>query len=284
MKIGSLFSGIGGLELGLEWSGIGETIWQCDMDERCLKVLAKHWPNVKRYKDVKTIGKHNLEPVDLICGGFPCQDVSAAGKGAGLSGSRSGLWVEFLRVVKELRPQWVVVENVASGAKLWVDNVSGDLEKQGYATFPVPLSAADCGAPHLRRRVFIVAHTNSQRSETGCESARREARANFDRRGKGSTLAHANEERRWKWSGSMQKQTGRGQSTDESSTFSDTNGEQAQRFTKPRSECCYWATEPSVGRVAARVPNRAHRLKQLGNAVVPQCAQVIGEFIKGFYA
>jgi DNA (cytosine-5)-methyltransferase 1 len=101
-----------------------------------------------------------LAAVDLICGGFPCQDVSSAGKRAGLTGARSGLWYEYRRLVSELSPSWVVVENVASGAKLWVDFVRADLAELGYDSLPIPLSAQDVGAPHRRERIFIVAHTN----------------------------------------------------------------------------------------------------------------------------
>lgn len=156
MRIGSLFSGIGGLERGLERAGVGHVVWQVESDEFCRRVLAKHWPDVERFDDVCKVGAATLPPVDLICGGFPCQDVSSAGNREGLAGERSGLWFEFARIVGELRPEWVVVENVASGAKLWVDAVVAGLGEQGYQAIPFPLSAADCGAPHLRRRVFVV--------------------------------------------------------------------------------------------------------------------------------
>lgn len=167
MRIGSLFSGIGGLELGLEWSGIGETVWQVEIDPFCRTILDRHWPGVIRHADIRTVGSRNLQPVDLICGGFPCQDVSSAGKGEGLAGERSGLWFEFARIVGELRPQWVVVENVASGAKRWVDAIITGLEQLGYEALPIPLSAAAVGAPHLRNRIFVVAYSNSERWREG---------------------------------------------------------------------------------------------------------------------
>lgn len=156
MLIGSLFSGIGGLELGLEWAGLGPVVWQVERDEFCRRVLARHWPDARRYDDVCTVGA-DLERVDIVCGGFPCQDVSSAGKRAGLAGARSGLWREFARVVGVVLPTWVVVENVASGATRWVDAVVRDLAELGYASLPIPLSASDVGAPHRRARVFIVA-------------------------------------------------------------------------------------------------------------------------------
>ena len=162
MTIGSLFSGIGGLELGLERAGLGPVRWQVELDPFRRSVLAKHWPGVERFEDVRTVSRSTLAPVDLICGGFPCKDVSSAGKRAGLTGVHSGLWYEFARIVGEMRPRTVIVENVASGANAWVDAVRRDLERLGYASLPVPVSAADCGALHLRRRVFIVAYADGE--------------------------------------------------------------------------------------------------------------------------
>ena len=163
MKIGSLCAGVGGLELGLEWAGLGETVFQVEIDPFCRRILSKHWPKAKRYEDVTKVGKKNLERVDLICGGFPCQDISSAGKQTGLGGARSGLFYECARVVEELTPDWVVLENVASGAKLWVDTCCRELERLGYACLPVPLSARDVGALHIRARIFIVAHADRER-------------------------------------------------------------------------------------------------------------------------
>ena len=158
MTIGSLFSGIGGLELGLEWAGLGPTVWQVEQDAFCRSVLARHWPEADRtITDVRAATTESLRGVDIVCGGFPCQDVSGAGKGAGLAGARSGLWYEFRRVVGELRPRAVVVENVASGAKRWLCEVRTDLHALGYRTRAVQVSAADIGAPHRRERIFVLA-------------------------------------------------------------------------------------------------------------------------------
>src|SRR3990167_5596480 len=110
MKFGSLFTGVGGFDLGFERAEM-TCAWQAEKDKHCLQVLANHWPNIKRYEDVKDVGR-NAEPIDLLCGGFPCQDLSVAGKRAGLAGERSGLWFEFARIIGELRPRWVVIENV----------------------------------------------------------------------------------------------------------------------------------------------------------------------------
>lgn len=156
MLIGSLFSGIGGLELGLEAAGWGPVVWQVEADAWCRDVLARRWPNVDRsVTDVRATGSI-LPRVDLICGGFPCQDVSGAGKGAGLAGARSGLWYEFARIIGELRPKFVVIENVRSGAKRWVDPVCGQLSDLGYRVRALGIGARDVGAPHRRARVFVV--------------------------------------------------------------------------------------------------------------------------------
>lgn len=160
LSIGSLFSGIGGLELGLEWAGVGETAWQVEQDPYCLKVLARHWPNAARYSDVREVGAHNLPPVDVICGGFPCQDISDAGLKAGIDGEQSGLWSEYARIIRELRPRYVVVENVAALFVRGFGRVLGDLASLGYDAEWSVVSACAVGAPHTRERVFVVAYTD----------------------------------------------------------------------------------------------------------------------------
>jgi DNA (cytosine-5)-methyltransferase 1 len=254
MNIGSLFSGIGGLELGLEWSGLGPTVWQVEMNPFCRAVLAKHWPHAERFEDVKAVGKCELTPVDLICGGFPCQDVSSAGKRVGLTGARSGLWFEYLRIVRELRPQWVVVENVASGARDWLDIVVAGLGEQGYACLPVPLAAADVGAPHRRDRVFIVAaHADAKGQSPGAKHAEMAG---------ASAFTDPDAERR-KGGGAW--------------------GRESQMAADPR--VCHWrSAQPDMVRVVSRFPGRLdsarRRIAALGNSVVPQCAEVIGNIIQ----
>jgi DNA (cytosine-5)-methyltransferase 1 len=158
LRIGSLFSGIGGLELGLEWAGVGRTVWQVEQDPYCRAVLARHWPDAERHDDVRTASRATLAPVDVICGGFPCQDISGANAtGRGLDGERSGLWFEYLRVVDELRPRAVVVENVARLVRRGLDTVVGGLVDLGYAVEGTRLRAGDVGAPHRRERLFLVA-------------------------------------------------------------------------------------------------------------------------------
>jgi DNA (cytosine-5)-methyltransferase 1 len=161
MRIGSLFSGIGGLELGLESAGLGEVVWQCELDPFCRRVLAKHWPNVEKHDDVRTF---HPKPVDVLCGGFPCQDVSSGNtRGAkGLDGERSGLWREFRRIAEAITPSIIVVENVASGARRWLPFVRRDLHVLGYRTRAYALSADDVGANQRRRRVFVIAYAHAQ--------------------------------------------------------------------------------------------------------------------------
>ena len=164
MKIGSLFSGIGGLELGLEWAGVGETSWQVESDPFCRRVLAKHWPSAERFNDVKTF---EGRPADIICGGFPCQDISNAGKRVGIKGERSSLWREFARIVGLVRPRFVVVENVSALLTRGMGAVLGDLAELGYDAEWHMLSACSVGAPHTRERLFVVAYPNGLHGSAG---------------------------------------------------------------------------------------------------------------------
>ena len=159
ITFGSLFSGIGGFDLGLERSGM-VCKWQSEIDPFCNKVLDKHWPNVKRYGDIKGIGGHNLESVDLICGGFPCQPFSIAGKRRGTEDDRY-LWPEMLRVISEVKPSWVIGENVPGIIHMELDKVLSDLEGQGYETQTFIIPACGVDAPHRRDRVWIVGYSRS---------------------------------------------------------------------------------------------------------------------------
>jgi DNA (cytosine-5)-methyltransferase 1 len=157
LTFGSLFAGIGGFDLGFERAGM-TCKWQVEIDDYANRVLAKHWPNVHRERDIRECGKHNLEPVDVICGGFPCQDISYAGLGKGLDGARSGLFFEAIRLVRELRPRIVVLENVAALLTRGLDRVLGTLAESGFDSEWGCLPAAAVGAPHIRDRVFILAY------------------------------------------------------------------------------------------------------------------------------
>jgi DNA (cytosine-5)-methyltransferase 1 len=227
LSVGSLFSGIGGLELGLEMTGRFRTVWQVEQSEYCRKVLARHWPDAQRFEDVRNVGKENLSPVDVICGGFPCQDVSVAGERAGIvRGNRSGLWHEYARIVRELRPEYVIVENVAGLLSDGMGIVLGDLAALGYDAGWTVLSACAVGAPHPRARVFILAH-----------SYRLGLQGRF-------------------------------------------NSRPAQRTQTLSQAAVRWdVSAPFVCRGVDGIPERAQRLRALGNAVVPQCAKVVGDWL-----
>ncbi len=156
-----VFSGIGGFSLGLHWAGL-QTRAFCESDPRARAVLRRHWPGVPVYSDIRTLSGARLQDDGVprpfvLCGGFPCQDISAAGRGAGLEGERSGLWGEMARLVSECGPRWVVVENVPALRGRGADRVLGELEAFGYACWPVVVGAAHAGAPHRRARVWVVA-------------------------------------------------------------------------------------------------------------------------------
>jgi len=161
MNVLDLFSGIGGFSLGLERAGM-RTVAFCESDPYCRAVIAKHWPNVPIYDDVRTLTGERLRAdriaVDVICGGFPCQDISVAGKGAGIVGERSGLWSEFARIIGEVRPQYVIVENVAVLLGRGIERVLGNLAALGFDAEWHCIPASAVGAPHRRDRVWIVAH------------------------------------------------------------------------------------------------------------------------------
>lgn len=160
---GSLFSGIGGIDLGLQRAGM-ECLWQVELNNYATKILEKHWPNVTRFRDVRECGKHNLTPVDLIAGGFPCQPHSIAGE-RNASADERNLWPDFYRIICELRPRWLLAENVpgllSSEHGRFFGGILRDLAKARYDAEWCVLSAAQFGAPQLRERVFIVAHTTS---------------------------------------------------------------------------------------------------------------------------
>jgi DNA (cytosine-5)-methyltransferase 1 len=166
LTVGSLFAGIGGFDLAAERAGL-QVKWQVEIDDYATRVLEKHWPDVQRFRDVRLCGADNLEPVDVICGGFPCQDISSAGQKVGIDGERSGLWSEYARIVRELRPRYVVVENVAGLAARGLGRVLGDLAACGYDTEWESLPAGLFGAPHLRARIFVVGYTDRHGESDG---------------------------------------------------------------------------------------------------------------------
>lgn len=241
IRFGSLFSGIGGLDLGLERAGLS-CAWQVESDDYARTILRKHWPSVPKWSDVRNVGAHCLERVELICGGFPCQDISQAGNGVGIEGERSGLWREFHRIVRELRPRLVLVENVPMLRQRGLGVVLGALASIGYDSEWDCVPAAAVGAPHRRDRIFIVASL-----------------ADADRGGF--------QERRVPEPGGLECARGR--------IFDGCGAERELRDAAERGRK-WWETEPPVGRVANGIPGRVDRLRGLGNSVVPAVAEFIG--------
>lgn len=242
IKIGSLFAGIGGFELGLERAIPGsETIWQVEQDPFCQKVLKKHWPNAKIYDDVRTVGSHNLESVDILCGGFPCQDISEIGNGKGLEGEKSGLWFEMLRIINQLRPRVAVMENVPAITFRGLSRVLGDLAGIGYDCEWKIISACQFGALHRRKRWFAVAYPTS--NARTMELSRMEK----------------TKRKTWPYTQSHRNQIAR-----------DLRG---NGFWKEGT------TEPPFYYLDNGISNRLARLKALGNSIVPQCSEYIGRHI-----
>jgi DNA (cytosine-5)-methyltransferase 1 len=170
LTLGSLFSGIGGIELGFERTGAFKTIWHSEIEAYPSAVLEENFPGVKNYGDITKIDWGKVERPDVLCGGFPCQDISVAGKGAGIKeGTRSGLWSEYARAIRELRPRYVVVENVPMLARRGLTRVLGDLAALGYDAEWKIVSAASVGAPHRRERLFIIAYDAEMRRCDGGE-------------------------------------------------------------------------------------------------------------------
>lgn len=169
MKIGSLFAGIGGFDLAGEWCG-HRTIWTSEIDPYCVALLAERFPDAKQLGDISAIDWATVERPDILTGGFPCQDISYAGKGAGLAGKRSGLWYEYARAIREVGPRYVIVENVAALFTRGFGAVLGTLADLGYDAEWTMLSACAVGAPHTRNRVWIIAYP--QRDQQPREKSR----------------------------------------------------------------------------------------------------------------
>lgn len=252
VRVLDLFSGIGGFSLGLERAGM-QTVAFCEIEPFCRRVLAKHWPGVPCYDDIRTLTAERLAAdgvvPDLICGGFPCQDISVAGKGAGLAGERSGLWRHYARLIGELRPRFVIVENVAALLSRGLGDVLGDLAALGYDAEWHCIPASAVGAPHRRDRLWIVGYPNDEGQPDGAKH-------------------------------------------DEASELpclvANPNSPGVERCQLPFGiiaeyaefgRASWWEVEPDVGRVADGVLSRMDRIKGLGNAVVPQIPELIGRAI-----
>ena len=274
LTFGELFAGIGGFSLGLERAGM-QCCWQVEIDNYARRVLQKHWPNVRRHDDVRTFPPAGDYSVDVICGGFPCQDISVAGKGAGLAGARSGLWHEFSRIIGNLRPRYVIVENVAALLARGMDTVLGDLSTLGYGAEWHVIPASAVGAPHRRDRVWVVAYANDI-----CATMRGQFAAMSSAMACGQCDSGGSVNSCWE---RRSQKPGQGASD---AAAADCSGCEKQRW--PKSEPTqhaaaepsrWWETEPAVGRVVDGLPHRVDRLRCLGNAVVPQVVELIGRAI-----
>ena len=245
MKVLDLFSGIGGFALGLENAGF-ETAAFCEIDPYAQKVLAKNWPEVPIYDDVRRITADRLISdgigVDVITGGFPCQDISVAGSQKGIDAERSGLWSECARLLGDVRPRYAIFENVTNllnGERGdWFKRVLWDISSVGYDAEWHCIPASAIGAHHHRDRVWIVAHPSKCERQSGAEE-----------QGVLRTLSQ---------DGAINRDSG---------------GRSEASFARQ------WDSEPNVGRVANGVSSRSHRLRCLGNAVVPQIPELIGRQI-----
>lgn len=256
MKALSLFSGIGGIDLACEWAGI-ETVAFCEREPFPQKVLKKHWPDVPIYDDICTLTKERLDAdgigtIDIIHGGYPCQPFSVAGHREGKEDDRH-LWPEVARLLAQIRPNWFVGENVAGHITLGLDDVLSELGNIGYTAQPFVVPAAAVGASHRRERIFIVAHANGKR-ELQQEGHLKELWRRVSNSGQNVADTYS---------------SGMEGSEDTGSTESGWT----ERYEQSIRRCegsGNWAVEPRVGRVAHGIPDRIHRLKALGNAVVPQ--------------
>ena len=267
LTVGSLFSGIGGLDLGLERAGM-KVIWQSEIDKYANRVLAKHWPEVPNHGNIKEIDWGRVERPDVICGGYPCQPFSQAGIRKGTDDPRH-LWPWVRDAIGALRPRYAILENVRGHLTLGGTTVIGELAEIGYDAEWRVVSAAGLGAPHRRDRIIIVAYPHGRRSQVPLEreQSSKQLFGSHGPKWQIGNLANA--------PSSASRDT---QSHDLCTVYGQASKLREQnRNCRPDND--RWETEPDVGRVAYGVPNRVDRLRGLGNAVVPQVAEYIGRLV-----
>ena len=274
LTVGSLFSGIGGLDLGLERAGM-KVIWNSEIDPYACRVLAKHWPEVPNVGDIKRVDWRNIVRPDVICGGYPCQPFSHAGKRQGEEDPRH-LWPWVREAIRILRPRYAILENVRGHLSLGGSTVLNEITALGYNAEWRIVSAASVGANHRRDRLFIVAHSISNFSNGGryfdrCKSFKNGATIQNPLSRSGGVMADAE----------IFGSQGRSHLADRENSFSRHCIEGSNSGSG--SIGYWWKHEPNVGRVADGVPSRVDRLRGLGNAVVPQVAEVIGRLVVAHY-
>jgi len=260
-----LFSGVGGFALASNAAGFESRVF-CESDPYCCKVLKRHWPDVPIIPDIRDFDGTRWRGADLLTGGFPCQPFSVCGERRGEEDDRH-LWPEMFRVIKEARPDFVLAENVAGLINMALDDVLSQLEGEGYSTGTVVLPACAVNAPHRRDRVWILAHADSIRCEHPLErqdSLRQSISGNKQTTGRPQQDVADAEGKRCK----PHAEKGVAQ-------FYAPSGAEVLRGSGDGFNAGNWSIEPNVGRVAHGIPSRTHRLKALGNAIVPQVAYEI---------
>lgn len=282
-----IFSGIGGFSLGLERTGGYKTVAFCEIDEHCHKVLKKHWPTTPIFTDVSKLKWNLSEEIDVICGGFPCTDISVAGKQKGLNDefgnvTRSGLWFEYARLIGEIKPRYVIIENVAALRGNGLTRVLQDLRALGYDAEWHIISARAVGAYHLRERIWIIAYPCGERRGQGTsenlrskikkEYSKKSANIGGEKNSSGSVghdeFPNADNLRLWKPFASTEEASRRWAET--SSCVSDWWKVSAELCGIPDGVSRKLDTPESV---------RKQRIKQLGNSIVPQISEIIGKAI-----
>ena len=283
MNVLDLFSGIGGFSLGLERAGF-KTVAFCEIDKKCHLVLKKHWPNVPIFDDVKNLKGDDInEKIEIICGGFPCQDISFAGKGAGIKGERSGLWQEFHRLIKEIKPKYAIIENVSALRSRGLEDVLRSLAEIGYDAQWHCIPACAIGAPHRRDRIWIIAYPNDEKQHASPLDAKMEKSSEFmadsddtrNRTFKLDNLLDGAKDIKERESVSFYRASGCG---------SDVSSVITRRIEEELASHRYasrWEIESDICRVANGISARVDRIKQLGNSIVPQLAELIGSSIRG---
>ena len=267
LRVLDLFSGIGGFSLGLERTGGFETVAFCEIEPFPRRVLAKHWPGVPIYEDVRELTADTLARdgigVDVICGGFPCQDISLAGRRQGLDGERSGLWFEYARIIGELRPEFVIVENTPGLLSLGMGDVLGDLAALGYDAEWHCIPACYVGADHIRDRVWIIANHDARHGGDEFRTVEPQGKV-----GKASADALRP---------GLQRRRNTRENGDDAGAILPWIG--LTRDAAPLISGEHRLHKPVLGRGIHGLPNRVDRIAALGNAVVPQIPELIGRAI-----